>query len=377
MRSAPFQIQLKARSKGRQRIFSFRSSRGVRNPESVLSEEVLLLQGVDVENTSAVLSIDSRIGVPGCVLGDHARSGRTLMTESEARASLLSELNRRRNEISSGEVMLTSDIETDCIRKYDVATYVPKPEDPDHVVKQKIYEGVQNLRDDGRFFLSAEKQRAEDLRDFLGKFGDIEEKVKDDAKLLEISYPEQIRESGFLKEKKFEHSIKGEQCKFHTLEGFFDAEDLNMVEMLAREIEAEEDDLILDLGCGFGGVGIFAAKLYGAKPVFADRNSYNIRFTEENCDRNEVEDFSSVTDDGAENFHLKKFDRIAYQVDESLPDSIIQEDIEQCRRTLKQGGKLFVAHRKDYGAEKTLRKVFGDAQAQRREVDFQVSVAER
>lgn len=347
------------------------------SPESVLPQEVLLLQGSQVTNTSAVLCIDSRIGVSGCVLGDKARAGRLMMTESEARPSLLSELNRRRNEISGAEVMLSADLQTDCLRKYDVATYIPKKSDPDDMIRQKIFEAAGNVRDDGVLYFSAEAETAEKYRDFLERFGDIEEKVNQGCKLLEVFEPEKPREKGFLQYKRVEHSIKGEKAKFRTLENFFTGKKLNSIEMLSRELEAEEGEKVLDLSCGFGGVGIFSAKLYDVKPVFVDRNAYMKELVEENCDRNGVEDFKVACDDGAENLESAVFDRVTYRIDESNDDSVIEQDIRECRRVLKSGGELLVCHSRDYGAEKIMRKFFGDVQARRREVDHQVSVSKK
>lgn len=375
MRNAPFQIQLKAKSKGRKRLFEFRSARGVEDPETVRPEEVLMLQGVDVKNTSAVLCVDSRIGVTGCVLGDQARAGRVMMTESEARASLISELNRRRNEISSAEVMLSADLETDCIRKFDVATYVPKKSDPDDVIRQKIFEIAGNMRKDSKMYFSAKKEVADEFRDFIEQFGDVSEKVKDDCKLLEVDKPAPPREKGFLQDKMIEHSIKGAKCRFKVLEGFFSGEAMNAVEMLARELEPDEGDRVLDLSSGFGGVGIFSAVLDDVIPTFVDRNAFMKDLVEENCDRNDVENFDVYTEDGAENLETASFDSVAYRVDSSRDEEVIEQDLWECRRILKSGGELLVCHSRDFEAEKLMKKLYGEAQTRRREVDHQVSVS--
>lgn len=375
MRSAPFQIQLKAKSKGRKRLFEFRSARGVETPENVRPEEVLLLQGIDVKNTSAVLDIDSRIGVVGCVLGDQARAGRVLMTESEARSSLVSELNRRRNEISSAEVMLSSDLSTDCLRKYDVATYVPKSSDPDHVVRQKVFEAVGNLRDDSEFYFSSDKDTVEKFREFIEQFGDVSEKVKEECKLLEVEKPAQPRNKGFLQDKMIEHSIKGVNCKFRVLKDYFSGEEMNAVEMLSRELEPEEGERVLDLSSGFGGVGIFSAKLHDVLPTFVDRNAYMKDLVEENCDRNDVENYDVHTEDGAENLETASFDKVAYKVDPDQDQDVVEQDLWECRRILKAGGEIFVCHSRDFEAEKMMNKLYGEAQTRRREVDHQISVS--
>ncbi|MFB6242035.1 MAG: methyltransferase [Candidatus Nanosalina sp.] len=377
MRDAPYKIQMRARSGDQSDLYSFRSAEGVRNPENVLPEEVLMLQGADVERTSAVLSVDSRIGVTGSVLGNKARAGRTMMTESNARASLLSELNRRRNQVSSAEVMLTSEIQRDCIRKYDVATYIPRKSDPESLVKQKILEASHTLREEGKLYLAGEKKFIENFEDFLERFGDIGTRVKNDSKLLEVEQPEKKRINRCIDEKKIEHSIKGETCRFRTVKGFFDAEDLNMVEMLSREIEAEKNDRVLDLESGCGAAGIFTSKLYGSEIVLVDRNTYQTRYARDNCQENEVEKFKAITEDGAENLELNSFDKVIYRVAEDRNEQLVEEDLHNCRRILKEDGELFICHRKDFPGEKKVRQFFEDVKARRREVDYQVTVGKR
>mgnify|MGYP006277989383 CR=1 FL=1 len=377
MKSTPFKVQMKTRSGGKSKMYSFRSARGTEEPRNILPEEVLLLKGADIEKTDAVLSIDSRIGVPGCVLGDQVSAGRITITESNARASLLCELNRRGNDVSSAEVMLSSDIRKDCIRKFDKVAYVPKRSDPDHLVKQKLHDATQVLREDGTIYFSTKKKRAEEVEELLDDLGEVNQKINGDEKLLELENPEKKRRNRQIQDKRIEHSIKGEKCRFKTLEGTFSAERLNMIEMAARELDLSSGDKLLDLEAGFGGVGIFASKLYDADPVFVDRNAHMRDFTRENCELNDVEDFEALCEDGAENLDLAEFDAVVYCVDGSRDLKVVEEDIHDCRRVLKESGKLYIVHRKKFNLEKVVRKVFGDARAQRREGHFQVTCVEK
>jgi 16S rRNA G1207 methylase RsmC len=377
MRSAPFKIQLRASSGNGGKVFGFRSAAGVESPETVRPEEVLLLQGMDIKNIDAILNIDSRIGVPGCVLGDKASAGRTMMTESDARASLLSELNRRRNDISSAEVMITSDLEKDCIRKFDRVAYAVKESDPLHLVKQKISSATKVLRDEGSIHVSSSKGRAEPLAEFLETFGNVSRKIRNDCTLLELEEIQQKRKKDILREKKIEHSVKGEKCRFKTLGGTFRAEELNMIEMMSRELDVGSEDKVLDLEAGFGGSGIFSSKLYGCEIVFTDRNAYMTDFIEENCEINDISGYSVMAEDGAENFDLAEFDAVLYSLRGDEDVEVVKEDIHEARRVLREGGKLYIAHRKSSKVERMIKSVFGDAQAIRREIDFQVTAAEK
>jgi len=372
MRSAPLQIQLKADSDRGTRVYNFRSTYGVEDAETIRPEEILILKGADIDNTSAMISVDSRIGVLGCVLGDKARAGRMLMTESDARACLVSEFNRKKNVVSSAETMISSNLDEDCLRKFDVATYVPKSSDPDHLVRQKIFELAANMRERSTLYFSAEKLVAEKYRDFLSRFGEISERVKDDYKLLTVKDPEQPRNQGFLDYRKIEHSIKGADCKFKLLEGFSTGEERSAVEMLTRELEPEEDEKLLDFSSSFGGVGIFSYELSHVESTFVTRNTYLRDLIEENCELNKLNDHEVVVEDGCEGFESSEFDKVAYFVDSSSEESLVEEDFEEISRVLKVGGSAFICHDKDFEAMRLLEKYFESVEVSRREVDQQV-----
>ena len=378
MRSAPYEIKIKANNGEASKEYSFRSAPGVSRPETALREEIFALKSVDVESTSAVLVVDSRLGIEGSVLGDRARNGRVMMTSSKTREILLSELNRRRNNSeASAETMLTSDISRDCLRKYDVAVYVPREDEPLHIVRQKILEASKVLRDTGKIFVSSSTSAVEKVKDFSKQLGKVSETVDDGVSVLEISVDGEASVEEAVEEKKLQHSIKGEKVKFKALKGLFSGSDLNRAEMLSREVSASGNGKLLDVSSGFGLVGIFASKLYGMEPTFTDRDAYMASYSDSNASLNDLRSFEAFAEDGAENFPSMSFDCVTYQVREGFSKKVFREDLRDCFKALKKGGKIFVAHRKDFRPEGEIRTVFGNCDVCRREFDFQVSVAEK
>jgi 16S rRNA G1207 methylase RsmC len=375
MKSAPYKMQLRANSGDGQELYSFRSARGVNNARSVNQEEVFLLQLSDIESTDSLLVVDSRIGVEGCIMGKKAKNGRTMMTNSGAREVMVSEFNRRKNNLDSSEVMITSDIYQDCIRKYDKAVYTPKDE-PEHLVKQKIYDAIRKLRDHGTLYLVLEKG-SDDLKSFTKELGKAEETLKDGMVGLSVEKGDFHGDQNFLEERTFQHRIKGEEVNLETLDGVFSAEQVNMSEMIVRESDPGEDEKVLDANCFFGSTGIFIQKLYGSEVVFTDRDDYFRRYSRKNARENNLEDFSAVSEDGLENFPRGEFDRILYRVRPEIDRSLVRDDFREAFRSLKKGGKFFVCHRKDFGAPGVLKKFFGNYSTERREFDFQLSVSRK
>src|SRR5882762_9382555 len=59
-----------------------------------------------------------------------------------------------------------------------------------------------------------------------------------------------------------ETEIKGEFLKFYTIWGLFSPEKIDEgTSLLLKHVDVEQDSKILDLGCGYGAIGITLAKL--------------------------------------------------------------------------------------------------------------------
>ena len=120
-------------------------------------------------------------------------------------------------------------------------------------------------------------------------------------------------------------------------------------------------DKVLDLGCGYGVVGIWAAKQIGAcRVTMTDINPKAVECTRENAIRNHVSDgLTIILGDALKEITDTDFTLILsnppYHVDFSVP----KQFIEQSYKKLAFGGRMFmVVKRKDWYQNK-LTTVFG------------------
>lgn len=368
MKATDFEVKIKTRDDER---YIFHSGHGVENPRKVLEEEIKLLKNLHVETTSAVLVVDSRIGIEGTVIGDRARNGRVMMTSSRARETLLSELNRRRNEPeASTEVMLTSDIAEDSLRKYSTAVYIPRTGDPLHLVKQKILEASKTLRKGGRVVIASSRKTVEGLKDYAGEIGDFSETIDGDVSVLRIE-PEEIPAEEPLEVSRLKHSIKGVKVRFQTPSGTFTPEDMRRVEMTVRELSASSGEL-LDAGFGPGLAAIYSRGLYEQETASVSEDDYMRRFARKSASINGI-DLEAFVDDGLKVFDSRSFDTVAYNADGK--ERRFREDIKECFRILRPSGTVFIVHSKSLNAEQVLRQEFSSYSVRRREGDLQVSSA--
>ena len=159
----------------------------------------------------------------------------------------------------------------------------------------------------------------------------------------------------------FETEIKGISLQFHTDETVFSpgAVDRGTLAMLST-VEFTGEDKVLDLGCGYGVVGILAAKCIGSEKVtMLDIDEAAVALARENARQNGVEGCRILQSDGFHQLEEKDFTLILsnppYHVDFSVPKHFIEKGFNR----LTVGGRMvMVTKRRDWYKNK-LTAIFG------------------
>ena len=155
--------------------------------------------------------------------------------------------------------------------------------------------------------------------------------------------------------------IKNIPLKFNTTPNVFspDRIDKGTLAMLSI-VEFNASDKVLDLGCGYGVVGITAAKIIGwQNVVMSDINKKSVRLSQENAVLNGIDGIKIILSDGFSNIQDKDFSIILsnppYHSDFSVPKHFIEKGFNR----LSQGGLMFmVTKRKDWYKNKFI-AIFG------------------
>lgn len=155
--------------------------------------------------------------------------------------------------------------------------------------------------------------------------------------------------------------IKGITLEFKTDGTLFSPRDIDKGTLsMLSVIDFETDDKVLDLGCGYGVVGILASKLIGAENVvMVDVDEIAVKSAIENANLNGVPDIKINVSDGLSQVEEAGFTKIIshppYHVDFAVPKLFIEKGFNR----LSTGGKMFmVTKRKDWYKNK-LTAIFG------------------
>lgn len=175
-----------------------------------------------------------------------------------------------------------------------------------------------------------------------------------------------------------EAEIRGQRLTLETQSGLFSPEhaDRGTLAMLGH-VEIESGMRVMDLGCGCGIVGIWAAKIVGEENVFmSDVDPKAVEVAVRNAMRNGVSGVNVLLSNGFESVDESGFDLILsnppYQTDFSVAKGFIEKGFNR----LKIGGKLYMVTKRREWYKNKIISVFGGVEI--RETDgYFVFIAQR
>jgi 16S rRNA (guanine1207-N2)-methyltransferase len=167
----------------------------------------------------------------------------------------------------------------------------------------------------------------------------------------------------------FQTNVAGIELQFETAPSLFSPRnaDRGSLAMLSC-ISFEANDKVLDLACGYGLIGIYAAKVIGAERVWmADNDPTAVECAIKNLAVNGVGGVNVVLSDGFREIQETNFTKIVcnppYHADFSVPKHFIEKGF---NRLVLDGAMYVVTKRKTWYQNK-LRGIFGGARV--RELD--------
>ena len=156
-------------------------------------------------------------------------------------------------------------------------------------------------------------------------------------------------------------NIKGSPLELETTPELFspDSVDKGTLALLSR-VEFTTGDKVLDLGCGYGVVGILAAKIIGQQNVvMSDISEQAIRLSKQNAVLNGVPDVKIVQSDGFRSLRDTDFTLILsnppYHADFSVPKHFIEKGFNR----LVLGGRMYMVTKRRDWYQNRLTAIFG------------------
>lgn len=143
----------------------------------------------------------------------------------------------------------------------------------------------------------------------------------------------------------FQDNVCGFDLTFHSTWGLFSPREIDAGSRLLLEyIQINKDDICLDLGCGYGAIGLVMAKIaqYG-KVYMIDKDFVAIEFARKNAQINNLNNCEFILSNAFSNVPEDlKFDVIASNLPANVGKEMLYIILTDAKRHLKNGGKFYI-----------------------------------
>ena len=162
----------------------------------------------------------------------------------------------------------------------------------------------------------------------------------------------------------FQETLLGQLVTLHATWGLFSPREVDEgTRLLLRYLDVGEGDDCLDLGCGYGPIGIAMAK---AAPrgttLLVDKDFVAIEYARKNIAVNGLSNCEAMLSNGFREIGDRRFDLIASNVPAKVGKELLQLLLHDARAHLKPGGRMTVVTINGLRRfmEKHVRDVFGN-----------------
>ena len=168
--------------------------------------------------------------------------------------------------------------------------------------------------------------------------------------------------------------LLGEKMTFLTDAGVFSKKMVDFgSQLLLKCLEVNQGETVLDVGCGYGPLGLSLAKAYGVQATMVDINNRALDLARQNAERNKVEAkiFQSNIYEQVEG----KFDHVISNPPIRAGKQVVHEIIEKSKDVLETGGDLTIVIQKKQGAPSAKSKmedVFGNCEVVKKDKGYYI-----
>ena len=174
-------------------------------------------------------------------------------------------------------------------------------------------------------------------------------------------------------------TLLGECFTFLTDSGVFSKKMIDYgSQVLLNTLDFEKGKTLLDLGCGYGPLGISLAKVQGVKPTMVDINNRAIDLAKQNAQKNGV-----CADIFQSNIYEKvngTFDYIISNPPIRAGKQVVHTIISESINYLNAGGNLTIVIQKKQGAPRAkakMEEVFGNVEILKRDKGYYILRSEK
>lgn len=142
----------------------------------------------------------------------------------------------------------------------------------------------------------------------------------------------------------FSETLKDIPFVFHSTWGIFSPRAIDEgTLLLLKYLDIKENDDCLDLGCGYGPLGLTMAKLApNGTTTLVDKDFKAVEYSNINAELNQIKNAEALLSNGFDQISKRKFNLVVSNIPAKVGNEMLSLFLHDAYKQMKHGGKIYV-----------------------------------
>lgn len=175
-----------------------------------------------------------------------------------------------------------------------------------------------------------------------------------------------------------EENLLNSPMRFYTTWGLFSPREIDAgSHLLLKHLTLQENDKILDLGCGYGALGLTLAKHTKNTVVLVDKDFVAVEYTEKNIKLNHLENCKTFLSNGFSHVQEKDFSLIVSNLPAKVGNEMFYIFLLDAKAHMQVGARIYVVTISGLREfiKRVFKEIFGNYTKVKQGKDYTVSLA--
>lgn len=372
---------------------TFRSAGGLFSKDRIAKSTRLLIERITARPGDHILDYGCGYGAVGIGLADAAPGLDVQMVDSDIRAVRLASKNVRSNGLENARVVLDHTLNRFPSGHFNIVALNPPVEDGTETIFEMIERAQSKMRHGGNFYLVAKVRKG--AKSYMRKLGEVIGPAKVIARTggywLMRAERSPICPPEAVDLERYEHTIdaelRGRRYKFVTRAGIFSRNAIDDgTRLLIETMDMRPRHSVIDVGCGYGPIGIAAAHLASVgRIVMVDTNARAVEYADRNvrahhlnhARKNGKPRVEAVLGDRFGPVPGERFDRVVSNPPFHAGSDVLFPLVDEAYEHLRVHGRLYLVVMRPAGVRRHMNRVFGNCEIAADSGKYTVLTAER
>jgi len=356
---------------------TFESAGGLFSKDKIAKSTGLLIDALSPAPGDRILDYGCGYGAVGIALADSAPGLDIQMVDSDIRAVRLAQQNTRANDVRNAHVLLDHTLNRFANGAFNTVALNPPVDDGTELIFEMIERAQPKLRHGGAFFLVAKSSRGAKsyMRKLSETIGPAKVVKRSGGYWVMRAERSPIRPPEVVDLSRYEHAVegvlRGRKYSFRTRAGVFSRKAVDDgTALLIESVDVRPRHSVIDIGCGYGPIGIVCAHLASlGRVVMVDCDARAVEYADLNirshhlnhARKNGKPRVEAVLGDRFDAVPGERFDRVVSNPPFHAGVDVLHPLVDEAHRHLRIHGRLYLVLMRYRGVEKRMRRVFGNA----------------